>query len=318
MNFADKLSCRFAPGVRSIGGLGGRGAAFAGGESTRAAKRFPSAANVIELDTRRMEHPKGLRADELRQQIKTLESRDLQLWSMGLLILLIIAAGFLGLALPNLMWKLKTLQVDGRYLPQLFFGFLALIVLFNIYAIEQRRDLHTTRDELIRELVRAEAAEGLSLVDPLTEIFNRRYLDQLLVKETSRADRLGTDLTFMMIDVDNFKSVNTRFGHLVGDRVLSEVALLMKKTFRSSDTVVRYGGDEFLAVMAETNMTQGARAGQRLQEQVDRWNQDNRIEDYKMSLSYGLASFTKGANVAEIIESADKKMYEHKARQITA
>lgn len=265
-----------------------------------------------------MEPEKAPRAEELRREIQALEGRDLQLWSIGLLVILVVAAGFVALIAPNVMWNLSVLRVEGRYLPQLIFGFIALIVLFNIYAVGQRRVLRHTREELVRQLIRSEAAEKLSLVDPLTEIFNRRYLDQIISREVSRADRLGTGLTFLMTDVDGFKAVNTRFGHLVGDRILNEVAQVLKRTFRTSDTVIRYGGDEFLVVLADTHEQQARRAVERLLEQVDRWNRTNPTVGYTMGLSCGLAAYTKGAKITDVLEAADQRMYQHKARRPAA
>ncbi len=265
-----------------------------------------------------MQQEKNPRAAGLQREIEAMEGRDLQLWSIGLLVILVVAAGFIALVLPNVMWNLKTLRFEGRYLPQLFFGFIVLILLFNIYVIDQRRVLRRAREELVRELVRSEAAEKLSLVDPLTEIYNRRYLDQLLTRETSRADRLGSNLTFLMIDVDAFKSVNTRFGHRVGDQMLADVAVLLKRTFRTSDTIVRYGGDEFLLVLTDTDEAQAQRAVERLFRQVETWNQTNAGRGYTLSVSCGLASYRKGANVVEVIEAADQKMYLHKTRHLPA
>ncbi len=258
------------------------------------------------------------RLEHIAQEIRAVDDRDLHMWSIGLLVMLVVAGGFMALVFPNVIWGIKNLRVDDRYLPQLFFGFVALIVLFNIYAMDKKRSLQHARDELVRQLIRSEAAEMLSLVDPLTDLFNRRYLDEIISKEASRANRYGSELTLMMIDVDAFKSVNTRFGHLFGDKVLTEVANLLKKHFRNSDTVVRYGGDEFLVILPETSETEAERAVERLQSQVDAWNSNPPFEGYQMSLSCGLASFTGGKGAPEVIEMADAKMYLRKNRKVAA
>ena len=253
-------------------------------------------------------------ADGVLRGIEALEGRDQQLWSIGLLIMVVLAAGFLSLILPNLTWRLESLRVQGHYLPQFFFALIVLIVLFNIYVLDQRRALRSTRAELVRQLVRSEAAEKLSLIDPLTGIFNRRYLDQILPKEVSRADRLSASIAFLMVDVNDFKAINNKFGHLEGDWVLKEIARLMKETFRGSDSVVRYGGDEFLVVMVGTNAEQGQRAVARLLERVGGWNDTNAVRGYSLTLSCGLATYTKGTNLAEVLARSDKRMYEEKAR----
>ncbi|MGH9433968.1 MAG: GGDEF domain-containing protein [Terriglobia bacterium] len=248
-------------------------------------------------------------SEELERQIKSLDGRDFHLWSMGLLITLMVAAGFLALVLPNLMWGLGTLRVDGRYLPQLFFGFVAMIVLFNVYALDRKRSLRRTREELVRQLIRNQTVEMLSFLDPLTEIYNRRSLDEIIAREANRARRRGTPLTFAMIDVDRFKSVNTQFGHLVGDRVLYEIARMLKSTFRNSDYIIRYGGDEFLVVMTDTREDQAERAIERLQGEVQQWNTANSLPGYVMGLSCGLSSYQRGADVQKLIEIADSNMY---------
>src|SRR5487761_6195 len=258
------------------------------------------------------------RLEHIAQEIRAVDDRDLHMWSIGLLVMLVVAGGFMALVFPNVIWGIKNLRVDDRYLPQLFFGFVALIVLFNIYAMDKKRSLQHARDELVRQLIRSEAAEMLSLIDPLTDLFNRRYLDEIISKEASRANRYVSELTLMMIDVDDFKSVNTRFGHLFGDKVLTEVANLLKKNFRNSDTVIRYGGDEFLVILPETSETDAQRAIERLQNQVDTWNKHPALAGYRMNLSCGLASFSGGKGAHEVIEMADAQMYLHKNRKLTA
>ena len=205
--------------------------------------------------------------------------------------------------------------MDGRYLPQLLFGFIVLVTLFNLYAFTQRRLLQHAREELVRQLVRGEVAERMSLIDPMTEVFNRRHLDEIIPTEVSRADRLNAPFSLLMLDLDDLKSVNTRFGHLVGDQILKEVAILMRLTFRPSDVIVRYGGDEFLVLLPGTTEDQGERAVQRLFEAVDRWNGENASMGYRMALSWGVATFRKGADVAEVFKAADQNMFQFKARR---
>jgi diguanylate cyclase len=157
-----------------------------------------------------------------------------------------------------------------------------------------------------------EAAARLSMIDPLTDTFNRRYMDQVLEKDLKRADRLGIKLGFAMIDINNFKQVNTRFGHLVGDQVLVEVAQVLKQTFRASDIVMRYGGDEFLIMLNDTDEAQAALAMIRLQKAVDKWNAAGRVHDYDMALSWGVAVYNKGASFNDVLDEADRKMFETK------
>jgi diguanylate cyclase len=213
------------------------------------------------------------------------------------------------------VWHPSLVHVEGRYLPQLFFGLISLILLFNIYVIAQKRELNSTRKALVQELIFNERLEGLSLVDPLTQLFNRRALEQMLSKEVVRANRLGSPLSLLMVDLDDFKSINTRFGHPVGDKFLVEAANLLRATFRGSDMVFRYGGDEFLVVMPETTEEQANRALVRLCEELQRWNLDNKMK-CELSLSWGVASHATGSTITDILQTASRRMFMKKHKMV--
>jgi len=255
------------------------------------------------------------RSEETQRQILALSGRDLQLWSITLLVSLVLFAGFAALVAPNLVWKVGVFRAEGRYLPQLFFGLISLVVLFNIYIIAQKRELNDTRKALVQELIFNERLEGFSLIDPLTQLYNRRAVDQMLPKEVFRANRLGSPLTLLMIDVDNFKSINARFDRHIGDQFLAKTAQLLRNTFRGSDTVFRYGADEFLVVMPETNEVQAECAVKRLSQQLDCWNIESRLV-CELSLSWGLASYVSGARVSDVLQAAHRKMFLQKRKLV--
>ncbi len=166
------------------------------------------------------------RPEQLEKEIKALEWRDLQLWGIGACVLFALAAGFFPLLAPNLLWKF-TDSVHAGNLPQYTAGLIVLLLLLNAQTLHQRFRLQKTRAELVRQL---QLAERAAQVDALTGVFNRRYMEKMLEKEVSRAERYQNSLCLAVIDVDKFKDFNTRFGHLEGDRVLMAVASLMRKT----------------------------------------------------------------------------------------
>lgn len=268
-----------------------------------------------QIDTRHLEDEEYQQAKRVLQSIEALEGRDRQLWSIGALVMLVLVCGFFALVLPNLTRQIEGIHVEKLYIPQLMLGLVVLIVLFNIYVLDQRKALRSSRAELVRQLVRSEAAEKLSLIDPLTGVFNRRYLDQILPKEASRAQRLCTSLTFVMVDLDDFKSVNNKFGHIEGDWVLREISRLMTENFRASDSIVRYGGDEFLVVMMGTSEDCAQIALNRLLAGLSKWNEANSSRGYKINVSCGMSSFTKDTKVLDMVALADKRMYEQKGRK---
>jgi diguanylate cyclase (GGDEF)-like protein len=250
-------------------------------------------------------------SSELYRDMEALSTRDWQLWSIGALTLVVIAIGFSAFVLPNLMWAGVALHADHHYMPQLFFGLLTLIILLNIYILDQKRTIDRTRQRLLRELVESAKAREVALVDPLTGVFNRRYMEEVFPREISKAARGGTDLSFVMLDVDGFKDINTRFGHFAGDQYLRDVATLLKKTFRGSDTVLRLGGDEFLVILPETSNKQAQRAAERLLWETRWWNQAGHAK-YELAFSCGVATYRKGMDIKEVLDLADRDMYRAK------
>ena len=251
------------------------------------------------------------RADEIQRQIQQLSGRDLQLWSIGILVMLVLAAGISALIFPNVVWSQRVIRLESAYLPQLFFGLISLVLLFNIYLIGQKLTLNNTRRALISELVLNERLESLSLVDPLTQLLNRRALNELIPREVTRANRLGSPLTFMTMDLDGFREINSKFGAAEGNLVLMEFAKMLRVTFRGGDLIFRHGGDEFLVVMPETDEEAADAPIQRLFRAVEHWNL-NANKRYELSVSWGMAPYVTGSDFADVLRAVDRKMYQKK------
>jgi diguanylate cyclase (GGDEF)-like protein len=255
--------------------------------------------------------PMLARAEEIQQQIQKLSGRDLQLWSIVVLVILVLTSGVLALVLPNLMWAQRVIHVDHSYLPQLFFGLISLVLLFNIYLLAQKRNLNTTRLALIRELVLNERLESLSLIDPLTQVLNRRAMNELIPREVARSNRLGSSLTFMALDLNGFASISSTFGALEGDRILVEFARILRTVFRGADVAFRQGGDEFLVMMPDTTEEQANAPVQRLLKEVDQWNLASK-QGYELSFSWALAPYVAGSDAEDVLRAVDRKMYSKK------
>lgn len=256
----------------------------------------------------KQEQPSMLaRAEEIQRQIHDLSSRDMQLWSIVTLVILILTGGFLALIAPNLVWAQRIVRVEQAYLPQLFFGLICLIVLFNIYLLSQRVTLNSTRKALISELVLNERLESLSLIDPLTQLLNRRALNELSAHQLARANRTGDPLTFLMIDLNNFRELNAKLGSMEGNRVLTEFGRLLKKVFRGGDLIFRHGGDEFLVALPDTSEQQAEPPIQRLLRALDEWNTAN---DKELSFTWGVAGYVTGTSLEEVLRTVDRKLYQ--------
>jgi diguanylate cyclase (GGDEF)-like protein len=251
------------------------------------------------------------RAEEIQQQNQQISGRDLQLWSIGILIMLVLMAGLLTLVLPNVVWAQRAIHLETAYLPQLFYGLISLVLLSNVYFIAQKITLNNTRRALISELVLNERLESLSLIDPLTQLLNRRALNELLPREIARANRLNSPLTFMAMDLQGFRAINAKFGSLEGNLVLREFASLVTAVFRGGDMIFRHGGDEFLVVMPDTGEPETDAPLQRLLRSVEHWNASNG-KAYEMSLSWGISAFVTGTELADVLRTVDRKMYQKK------
>ncbi len=167
------------------------------------------------------------------------------------------------------------------------------------------------QDELRKANVRL---EELSNRDSLTNIYNRRYFIDLVEKELDRARRYGSRLSFLMIDIDNFKAFNDTYGHLVGDMVLTEVAQLLHSGLRKTDTVARYGGEEFALLLPETDAKGSYAVAERYRVQVQVHKFGSETEPLKVTISVGISHYpSRGIDtVDDLIRIADDALYQAK------
>jgi len=172
------------------------------------------------------------------------------------------------------------------------------------------QDLERRVNERTKELETAKRKmEIVANTDRLTGLFNRNYFTHYITDEFDHV--VGKALIFV-IDVDKFKSINDTYGHNVGDKVLIEVAKILQKSTRESDFVVRYGGDEFLIVLPGCGEEFTIEYRERLISYVEAWNQEQTLIEHKLVLSIGCALHTSKRHILDVINEADKKMYEEK------
>jgi len=152
--------------------------------------------------------------------------------------------------------------------------------------------------------------EKLAMVDSLTGIFNRRYFDVGLKKEIKRSQRYGSALSLLMIDIDNFKEVNDTKGHLFGDDVLKRLAIILGSISREEDIPCRYGGEEFVVILPETNTEGALTFAARLRAEM---RNDAFLREHRITCSGGITSYPEGGESSvELLKSADKAMYQAK------
>lgn len=158
-------------------------------------------------------------------------------------------------------------------------------------------------------------AKEMLFIDDISGLFNHRYLDIALDREMKRVERYASHLAVLFIDVDGFKLVNDTYGHLIGSRVLAEFGALLKKSVRDVDVVIRYGGDEYTAILVETPAELAQVVAERIRQQVE--DHHFLIEeghDIRLTCSIGYACCPDdAARKEDLIEMADKAMYAGKA-----
>lgn len=153
-----------------------------------------------------------------------------------------------------------------------------------------------------------EEAKRLSLTDPLTGLPNRRSFEIMIETELRRAERYRRPFALLMMDFDNFKSYNDKFGHSAGDDILKKFSNLMKETIRDVDFLGRYGGDEFIAVLPETDANFALVVAERIRKKIESENLDPPV-----TLSIGISVFPKDAREKQkLIDLADHACYEAK------
>jgi diguanylate cyclase (GGDEF)-like protein/PAS domain S-box-containing protein len=169
---------------------------------------------------------------------------------------------------------------------------------------------------IVGDVTEQQAREGRlreqAETDSLTGLANHRRLFEVLHTEISRSKRTGREFALMLLDVDQFKMINDRYGHLVGDRALCRLANALRSCCRSIDTAARQGGDEFALVLPETGAAEAALVGERICELLAK-----DVEEPALSVSVGVAAYPGDAeSVGPLLYAADAALYEVKGKQI--
>jgi diguanylate cyclase (GGDEF)-like protein len=210
--------------------------------------------------------------------------------------------GLIGLLAPG---GLFLFAITTRRNPDL--GWLSIVLAVGgaiVFALLGR--MIGARDEALKELSETDALTGLS---------NRRSFDRRLDLELSRARRYGVKCALVMIDLDLFKRLNDRFGHQAGDEVLRRVAAILDTEKRAGDLVVRYGGEEFAAILSDTTIAEATNWAQRARQRIAGCRIACDGSALAITASFGIAGAASWTVTKEhVVESADQMLYEAKRR----
>jgi len=153
---------------------------------------------------------------------------------------------------------------------------------------------------------------NMTITDGLTDVGNKKRLDQLVEKEIPRALRHNRELALLMVDIDHFKDVNDTYGHLAGDSVLRDLAGIMAKRLRPDDELGRYGGEEFAAILPETSLGGALKIAEDLRGLVEQHRFIVEGEQIRVTVSIGAAALKQGMDAKAFFRAADEMLYKAK------
>ncbi len=250
----------------------------------------------------------------LQAEFLKLQSPKREHWVLVVFSAVVITLGGLSLLNPSSFWQGNILEV--KLPPQVLFVSMMVLLVLALFVMKREGELEKYRLAYIQQVLAARADQAASMIDAATKVFSRSFLREVLQGEISRAERTKRPLALVMCDLDNFKLVNDRYGHLMGDYVLAQMAAILKSCVRGSDYVVRYGGDEFLLILPETDQAGGGIIVKRVRQKVDDWNRESRLENLPVTMSIGFHIHAPGQTPEHALAEVDARMYSEKGARV--
>jgi diguanylate cyclase (GGDEF)-like protein len=251
----------------------------------------------------------------VRAHLASVERRDWELWTLALGTIAFTTVGLVLVLVPAFFSEDHVIRLSATVTPEMLLAVVATIGLLLVYLVHKQIQLRAARIQSINDTWNYEVSRLQLLLDPLTRVYNRSALHDLMGKEISRARRHKSTITFLYIDVDDFKQANTDHGHLFGDLVLAEVGGILRGATRGSDFVFRIGGDEFLVALVDTTEEGAVVVKQRIVERVNDWCKAAPLPGYRLRLSCGVQELGPDGSLDDALSRADARMYAEKARE---
>lgn len=253
------------------------------------------------------------RANEIRTSLKSLDRKQWWMWSSAVLIILLLTIGVASFSFP---WLLRTGEGNySFYLSQAVRGLVGLVLIFSVYSVYQQTQINRIRGQLADQMesvakveLLTEEVYKLAVLDPLTNLHNRRSGEQRLFEEIARSRRHSRPLTTLLLDLDDLKQCNDKFGHDAGDMMIRAFADCLKRAIRGSDLAVRLGGDEFMVILPECRAEEVRHVLGRLQ------GLEIECTGEKVSVNFacGWADYQPGESAQELLKRADEALYTDK------
>ena len=219
--------------------------------------------------------------------------------NIGLFVLIISILMFY----PNDEWLVTSYTFEFK--SRLIYSFLTVSCLFWFYEYARENSRHRLQEM-------SEKFEMQAMRDPLSGLLNRRGMQEELQKEFDRSQRYNNYLTVMMCDIDYFKTVNDKYGHDKGDEVIKSLAHIFKSELRKQDSLARWGGEEYLFLLPETNDNQAMQLAQKLRCKIEETQYKQDDKTFNVTVSIGLHQIASNDTINQAITKADTNLYKAK------
>lgn len=208
------------------------------------------------------------------------------------------------------IYEPERMKVELELLQLLAFTGTILVMLYTGSAINRLRE--RTKQQYIALQEALELNKTLATTDELTGLYNRRYFMKKIAQQKALSERNDSDFVLCFCDLDHFKQINDTFGHHTGDIVLQKFSDILKSSIREIDYAARFGGEEFVCLLVNTDLENAIKVTERIRESLERYNFNDIAPSLQATVSIGVSNFKQFNTIQETLMSADNRMYRAK------
>jgi diguanylate cyclase (GGDEF)-like protein len=202
------------------------------------------------------------------------------------------------------------IHFDKELVQMLGFAMTCMVMVYTGSAVNKLRVGFRERNEQLAEALRLNTR--LATTDDLTGLYTRRYLMNMLANQKALSEREDTDFVILFADLDHFKHINDSFGHYIGDVVLKDFADIIRMSIREIDYGSRFGGEEFVVLLVNTDIEQAKKVAERIRYGIEHFNFSDVAPGLNVTVSIGVASYKQFKSIQETLMTADNRMYKAK------
>jgi len=202
------------------------------------------------------------------------------------------------------------IQMDRELVQLLGFAMTCMVMVYTGSAVNKLREGFRDRNDQLAEALRLNTR--LATTDDLTGLYTRRYLMNMLANQKALSEREDTDFVVLFADLDRFKHINDTFGHYIGDAVLKNFADIIRTSIREIDYGSRFGGEEFVVLLVNTDIEQSINVAERIRSGIEKFNFNDIAPGLHVTVSIGMANYKQYKSIQETLMTADNRMYKAK------